>query len=138
MLRQCKACGLEAHTEEQLELFKKDKSSKHGRGNTCKECMAKNSASWALANPEKYKKGQRSKEHKKRYNITTEEYKKCMSTSNSCEICGKTEDLVYDHDHTTMKFRGVLCRQHNAAIGLLGDTAEEVLKAYTYLEEKEG
>ena len=37
-LRKCKFCGLEAHTEKDLELFVKDKKGKHGHVNTCKEC----------------------------------------------------------------------------------------------------
>ena len=41
MLRKCKYCGLEAHTEEQLELFDKDIKSKHGRMNRCKSCNNK-------------------------------------------------------------------------------------------------
>lgn len=38
-LRACYVCGLEAHTEEDLELFVKHKSSCYGRRNLCKKCM---------------------------------------------------------------------------------------------------
>lgn len=38
VLRKCNDCGLEAYTEEDLDRFKKNKLSKHGRANTCKEC----------------------------------------------------------------------------------------------------
>ena len=37
-LRKCIVCGLEAWTEEDLELFKKGKTSKHNRANICKKC----------------------------------------------------------------------------------------------------
>lgn len=50
-----------------------------------------------------------------------------------CAICGTVTDLVYDHDHDTMQFRGVLCRLHNAAIGQLGDSAAGVWKAFEYI-----
>ncbi len=43
MLRICRDCGLEAHNEKGLENFKKDKLSKHGRQNICKECSNKRS-----------------------------------------------------------------------------------------------
>lgn len=37
-LRVCRGCGLEAHTEQDLELFKKNVSLRHGRRNFCKKC----------------------------------------------------------------------------------------------------
>ena len=37
-LRKCKHCGLEAHTEKELEAFKKDKRGLYGRTNVCKKC----------------------------------------------------------------------------------------------------
>ena len=69
------------------------------------------------------------------YGVTLEEYKACMATSNCCEVCGSTKELCYDHDHTTMKFRGVLCRSCNKAIGQLGDTKEGILRALKYLSK---
>ncbi len=40
-LRKCITCGLEARTEEELELFTKAKLNKYGRRNMCKKCHAK-------------------------------------------------------------------------------------------------
>lgn len=37
-LRKCKSCGLEAHTEEDLDLFTKNKNTFYGRENTCRKC----------------------------------------------------------------------------------------------------
>jgi hypothetical protein len=37
-LRKCTGCGLEAISPEDLELFKKKKTSPHGRVNLCKKC----------------------------------------------------------------------------------------------------
>lgn len=54
-----------------------------------------------------------------------------------CEICGSYEVLTIDHDHTTNLFRGILCRKHNMAIGLLGDTLVDVKKAVEYLEQND-
>lgn len=38
-LRVCRECGLEAFTEEDLELFAKGKTCKYGRDNLCKKCI---------------------------------------------------------------------------------------------------
>lgn len=38
MLRECKVCGLEAHIEEELELFVKNTGAKYNRKNICKVC----------------------------------------------------------------------------------------------------
>jgi transposase len=60
-LRKCKHCGLEAHTEKELEAFKKDKKGLHGRTNVCKKCAynypVKHVAEWhqrgfGIVNPE--------------------------------------------------------------------------------------
>ena len=37
-LRKCTVCGLEAHNEQELELFAKAKKSRYGRNNLCKKC----------------------------------------------------------------------------------------------------
>ena len=41
-LRVCRNCGLEARTEESLELFRKSKRLPHGRETICKSCYNKN------------------------------------------------------------------------------------------------
>ena len=53
-LRTCIDCGLEAHTEADLELFVKRKSRKHGRENRCKSCHAKGSQKWKAENKERH------------------------------------------------------------------------------------
>lgn len=53
-----------------------------------------------------------------------------------CWCCGKIPDLgtVFDHDHSTARFRGWLCRSCNTGIGKLGDDIAGVKKALEYLE----
>ena len=84
----------------------------------------------------KLKKKAQAKKSKiqRRYNITVEEYDNIMEKNTECRICGKASNLVYDHDHITMKFRGVLCSSCNLGLGLLGDTEEGLSKAYKYLK----
>ena len=72
---------------------------------------------------------------KHQYGITLEKYKECMNTSSICESCGSPINLCYDHDHTTMEFRGVLCNKCNIGIGLLGDNINGVRNALDYLEK---
>jgi dCMP deaminase len=67
-----------------------------------------------------------------RYGVSLEIYRERLRDA-ECAICGTTQDLVYDHDHATSAFRGVLCRYHNKIIGALGDTAQDAWKVFQYL-----
>ena len=95
----------------------------------CRSCYNKKQRfDWSDPNNPK-KKHQLSK----RYGCSPQEYVDRMKSSAGCMICNKNTELCYDHCHTTMKFRGVLCRSCNKAIGQLGDTADSLKKAYEYL-----
>jgi hypothetical protein len=68
------------------------------------------------------------------YGLTKEEHEALMAEQDyCCAVCGKKKKLCVDHDHETDEIRGMLCRNCNAAIGLLGDTIEDVEKAVNYL-----
>jgi hypothetical protein len=54
-----------------------------------------------------------------------------------CKLCGKDYDLVVDHNPITMQLRGALCRSHNVAIGVLGDTVESLEIVLQYLRGEE-
>lgn len=41
-----------------------------------------------------------------------------------------------DHNHTTKKFRGLLCFACNVALGNLKDDPQRVLKLYQYLTKE--
>jgi len=129
LLRECK-CGTKAYDQEDLELFVKKRNGLHGRQSLCKKCDN-------IRRKKHYRdnKEQSFMHHcKRKYDITVKEYKEAMKTSTICFICESKENLCYDHDHTTMKFRGVLCNRCNRAIGLLEDNEELVGKAYIYLK----
>jgi hypothetical protein len=53
----------------------------------------------------------------------------------ACGICGATEIVYVDHDHTTGRPRGLLCPSCNSAIGLLGESPERFAAAIAYLEK---
>jgi hypothetical protein len=51
-----------------------------------------------------------------------------------CEYPGCPEQQVSpDHDHVTGELRGILCRKHNRALGMFGDSVEGLQKAIDYL-----
>ncbi len=74
------------------------------------------------------------------YGITLITYNEMLlRQGNHCGICPKTEPgsgrkhWAVDHCHKTKTVRGLLCIKCNSAIGMLGDDAEGVLRAYRYL-----
>ena len=134
-MRKCRDCGLEATNEEELLFFIPDKESKHGRRNLCRTCAnTRNSKQ----NPDDRARWKTDHQVKTRYHCTLAEYEERMASSSQCQICSKTTDLVYDHNHDTMKFRGVLCRACNRSIGQLGDTLESLQRAVNYLTNYSG
>lgn len=90
-------------------------------------------------NSPKGKLAMRSWRLNKVFNITQEEFDSLFASQHhSCAIC-KTKiptgsNWHIDHCHTSGAIRGILCSKCNQGIGLLGDTAESVKKAYEYLK----
>ena len=54
--------------------------------------------------------------------------------NNRCLICGVETQLVVDHDHKTMAFRGLLSRPHNSAISWFSENPQYLKNAAEYLE----
>ena len=88
----------------------------------------------------------RFKNHLKRYGLTPEEYHALAASQQElCMICGEPETerhprqeakrrLSVDHDHSTGKLRGLLCRRCNRALGGFKEDTELMRKAISYLE----
>lgn len=89
-----------------------------------------------LQNPERVKFRKR-KSHLKMYGLTVEDYQQMYHRQEGrCAICQKeTEDFNIDHNHTTGKARGLLCRFCNLGIGNLRDDINLVRNAVLYLEK---
>ncbi len=81
---------------------------------------------WREANPEKIKYAR----IKYTYGLSPEEYD---AMPKECAICGTTERLVVDHNHTTGEVRGVLCHKHNIGLGFFNDDPTLLLRAVDYL-----
>lgn len=52
-----------------------------------------------------------------------------------CRICGTESNLTLDHDHITGKPRGILCNNHNIALGKMKDDPVRLEAAALYLEK---
>lgn len=71
-----------------------------------------------------------------KYNLSLDEVETLNSVSN-CAICDRYFDTdvvrAIDHDHSTGRVRGVLCKQCNTALGGFKDSTELINKAILYL-----
>ncbi|VVB50690.1 Recombination endonuclease VII [uncultured archaeon] len=111
----------------------------------CKFCMTCSRVK-RLSNPKStVHKDVRYKYHRSKlvesYGLTKEAFENMMSIQRGvCAICGevcKSGILSIDHDHTTGKVRGLLCRQCNSGLGFFkSDTRGNQLlfKALNYLK----
>lgn len=135
-LRVCKQCNLEAHSEEDLDLFAVGSGCLFNRRQICKKCDGVYKRKWDKDNYHTIKHKKREYSIKHSYGISKEEYDTYMNTSVYCEICGTSDELCYDHNHNTMKFRGVLCRACNRALGSFKDNKDNLIMAIKYLEER--
>jgi hypothetical protein len=52
-----------------------------------------------------------------------------------CEICPAVTNIVFDHDHSTNKFRGWLCDPCNRSLGVLGDNIQGLVNAINYVNK---
>jgi len=56
-----------------------------------------------------------------------------------CQICQSTDsktlgNFCLDHDHKTLKFRGIICGHCNSALGFVKDSLEVLRALITYIE----
>lgn len=71
----------------------------------------------------------------KKYGLTQEQYNQLVSKG--CAICAGPPNgrgrYAFDHDHTTGKFRGLLCTKCNTGIGQFNDNQNLLIRAVGYL-----
>jgi len=128
----CSKCGKEKPLSEFY--FNKQRGNYYA---SCKKCKyeytkahRKSPDSWYAKHNTEYKRDYRARNL---YGITGDEYDKILSRG--CEVCGSTEKLHLDHDHSTGKVRGCLCQSCNLALGLMGDNPERLHKLANYMEK---
>jgi hypothetical protein len=134
IVRTCKLCGL----EKPLEDFYSAKGYKGGRKPQCKACHRRRSQS--QVNPHQKRAGHL----RRKFGITPDEYD-AMSEEQGhvCAVCGRPETAVsrtgkvlglsVDHDHSSGRIRGLLCRRHNQGLGLFFDDPDLLRRAADYL-----
>ena len=90
------------------------------------------------ANRPQLMKKQRDRERERLYGITPAQYQQMLIAQGfECPICTRllahpTKPAV-DHSHATGAVRGILCRNCNAALGMLEDSAANLERAIAYL-----
>ena len=110
----CSTCRIEKPVSEFYKSTAKD-----GYHNQCKPCKIAAAKRWRQKNPRSYSADWH---RMRRYGLTREEYlARLEACGGRCEICRELPhpsigQLDCDHDHTTMKFRGLLCRDCNNAL----------------------
>jgi len=76
------------------------------------------------------------------YGIDVEDYERMLFEQDGvCAICKEPSSgraLDIDHDHKTGKVRGLLCSNHNRALGLFSDDIILLLRATEYLVKSHG
>jgi len=91
-LRKCRECGLEAHTQADLELFKISKASKHGRSQVCRKCSSLKTMEHRKHTSYDYLRIKRNNK------IKALEYK-----GQQCEFCGIAfngyNEVIFDFHH---------------------------------------
>lgn len=72
------------------------------------------------------------------YGLTIQEYNRLIAERNGrCACCNQTcEEFHVDHDHETGEVRGMVCRNCNSGIGLLGDNIAGLERAIAYLRKQ--
>lgn len=75
----------------------------------------------------------------KRHGITKEIYDGMVEgQKRKCAICGiYSDNLHIDHNHTTKKVRGLLCKECNMALGLVKENITTINNMIEYLEKYE-
>lgn len=140
-MKKCTKCG----ETKPLTEFSKHPECKDGVLSYCKKCDAKRRKEWGIRNKERIANNKRVYNLKRRYGIDIEFYEHLLHEQyGKCAICNNTlgtndgHRLAVDHNHTTGRVRGLLCKVCNNAIGLFRENPEYFNRALQYLKKGEG
>lgn len=118
---------------------------------TCPECSRKRNQKCWEENKDTYNERRRENEAEKKqrwqdmrkartYNLTLEQVQEYKHLP--CEVCGKPASenrdgvTVFDHNHETGEFRGMLCNDCNRSLGMMKDSPELLRKLANYVETR--
>ncbi len=146
MYKSCTLCGI----EKPLTEYHSHPRTKDGFKTQCRTCQNEKNKQWRDKNAEYLREYNQQRtianyeanknwRLQKLYGISLDEYKEILlMQGGGCAICGRPptkEVLFVDHEHESGEIRGLLCRNCNTGIGLLGDGIEGILSALEYLEQ---
>jgi hypothetical protein len=121
--------------------FHRSGGSKDGRQSRCKPCAVAYAVKWNKDHPDRFKYNSRTSRLRRRYGLTRAEFDVMLvQAGHRCPVCLvelTASNVATDHDHDTLKVRGVLCRQCNTAIGGLNDSIVQLERAIEYLRAAE-
>lgn len=145
----CSKCEI----EKSIDDFWHSRYSRHSDGlqSRCKDCCRLSGKIWTEQNKNLLNERRRNdtvrekallrhiRNQLNKFDIAPEDYQFLLSKG--CMICGCKNNthrhrLHIDHDHTTGKFRGILCTNCNTAIGLMCDDPKRLKIAIKYLGGK--
>lgn len=109
----CRVCNIEKPI---TDFYKRE----NGHRNDCKKCRLESESKRYKDNPEL----KRTYDIKKLYNLSMEKYKLLLEKQNNkCAICKIEPDytLCVDHCHSSLKVRGLLCKECNIGLGKFKD-----------------
>jgi hypothetical protein len=138
------------------EYYKRKRALKYpdsisGYQTICKPCFKKQRADYVVENKEKcleadHKRYQnsdktnwRASNYRIKFGISLEDYNRMFDEQEGkCKICKRHQSilksrLAVDHNHSTGKIRGLLCRPCNSALGLLKENIDTLSNCIEYL-----
>ena len=135
--RKCRTCDETKNLLDNYYRSRKDKTLPSSYSYECKECTVSRVKKRHRLNPSI----NRESHLRRRYGITIQEYTDILeSQGNACATCGTTEpggtwkSFAVDHDHTTGKVRGMLCKSCNIALGEVDDNLQTLTNMVEYLK----
>ena len=139
-IKKCNGCFIEKSVEE-FYIRKVGSKGQPLYKSRCKECINKKNLH-NYYNETTEQRLRRIKNNaathlKRKFGLTSEEFSAMMlKQNNKCKICECEMKLPQvDHNHTTGKIRGLLCKPCNMAIGLLKEDTKVFYNAISYIND---
>lgn len=157
--KRCRVCACKARAKNETSCVTCGTAPKTPGRSTCKPCRRIYQAEWFKklyrsdpAFRERIKAANRKActtprwrdwYYRNRFGISLEAFNALwLAQGEKCALCGtgnlKGRELAVDHDHSTGKVRGILCKLCNTAVGLLKDDASLMRRAADYVEVHRG